>query len=125
MDELRKVSTTALLNELINRGLTEELAHRLDTFFAVGPEWNPEILTDTVQAAIEYCQGGGYAGYQVCWYGEDADGRGWVQFWGGTREQCEERAKQPPDADAWHPADMQGDGGPPYDHATATGMYDR
>lgn len=70
------------------------------------------------------------AGWCLEWYRETARGEGRVARWYagrcGDRAACEARAKLPPPHHAssmWVPCGG-GDGGPPYDAATATGMYD-
>lgn len=72
-----------------------------------------------ITAHVGYWQGGGRAGYFVEWYDEDNQR---VARWYGTLEECNERAKEPPDDSWW--ASVSDQGSPPYDAATATGCYD-
>ena len=61
-------------------------------------------------------------GFYIEWYDDEEEK---VCQWGGTRDDCIERAKSPPPnyEGAWF---IPNDNGlPPYDAATATGMYDR
>ena len=71
-----------------------------------------------------------FGGCFVEWYRDDDDNSGNgdnPQFcrWYGTHNECAERIKQPPPADGWITLASRMDGPPPYDAATATGMYDR
>lgn len=42
-------------------------------------------------------------GYRVEWYREDDSGNGQLAVWYGSREDCETRAKSPPDDAWWQP----------------------
>lgn len=68
-------------------------------------------------------------GCHVLWYRDDDGGSGYGGNpeecrWYGSRADCEARAKQPPPKGGWVPVGLE-HGAPPYDAATATGMYDR
>jgi len=72
----------------------------------------------------------GPGGWHVVWYRDDDNNSGHgdnaeVCYWYGTRDEClERRLHGPVPTEGWVPVSELGDGGPPYDHATATGMYD-
>jgi hypothetical protein len=70
------------------------------------------------------------AGWYVEWYRDDDGDSGFgdnaeVCRWYGTHEECSRVLLYGPPRYGWIPCGELGDGGPPFDAATATGMYDR
>jgi len=76
-----------------------------------------------IEATIQLDGGGWF----VEWFDEDTERVSrWYGGRTGGREACNNRAKQdPPPADDSSWVAISEEGAPPYDAATATGMYDR